>query len=344
MQLYRYILRRIGIAILVLFGVTLLTFYLSRGVPGVNPITAYVTPTTPISLYPQIARENGLDLPVYLQYFFYMKDLLVGNWGYSRSIGLPVTIAIENFFPATLELTIVAMIIAVVIGFALGLVSALNNGKWSDFLSRGISIESVSLPPFWIGIVFSLLFFFIGQYGLPTLPLDGRISQTLLLQNPVQPITGMFLIDSLLRGNIPFFVNALLHIILPALTLSLFPMGLIARTVRASVLDVLSQDHIVFALSKGLSRRTLITRHVIKNSLIAVLTILGLIFAVLLSGSVLVETVFAWPGMGQWAATSITSNDTAGIMGFTIVSASIFVFINLVVDIAYIFIDPRIRY
>jgi peptide/nickel transport system permease protein len=344
LKLYYYIIRRIGIAVLVLLGVTVLTFYLIRGLPGINPIVAYVTPTTPLNQYPIIAKEQGFDNPLYIQYFIYMKDLLTGNWGYSRSVDLPVTQAIESFFPATLELTLAALVLALAGGFGLGLISALRNRKWSDYVSRVISIESVSLPPFWLGIIFSLAAFYVGQSGLPTLPLDGRVSQLVLIQHPLTYITGLYLLDSLLTGNWPIFENAFLHLILPALTLSLFPMGLIARTIRASVLDVLSQDHVVFALSKGLSRRRLVWRHVIRNSLIAVLTILGLVVASLLGGSVLVESVFAWPGMGQWAANSITSNDTAGIMGFTILTAAAFVFINLTVDLAYLFIDPRIRY
>jgi ABC-type dipeptide/oligopeptide/nickel transport system permease component len=344
LKLYFYALRRIGIAVLVLLGITVLTFYLIRGLPGINPIVSYVTPTTPLNQYPIIAKEQGFDNPLYIQYFIYMKDLLTGNWGYSRSVDLPVTQAIESFFPATLELTLAALVVALIGGFGLGLTSALRNRKPADYVSRVISIESVSLPPFWIGIIFSLAAFYIGQSGLPTLPLDGRVTQLVLIEHPLTHITGLYLLDSLLTANWPVFENAFLHLILPALTLSLFPMGVISRTVRASVLDVLSQDHVIFALSKGLSRRRLIWSHVVKNSLIAVLTILGLVVATLLGGSVLVESVFAWPGMGQWAANSITSNDTAGIMGFTIVTAAFFVFINLAVDIAYVFIDPRIRY
>lgn len=322
----------------------MLTFFLMRGLPGINPIIPYVTPQTPLDQYPIIAKEHGLDLPVYLQYFYYMRDLLTGNWGYSKSVGLPVVRAIAAFFPATLELVLAAMLIAVVAGFGLGLVSALENRRWPDYLSRIFSIQIVSMPPFWLGILFSLVAYYVGQAGLPTLPLDGIISQSVLTLHPLQQITGMYLLDSLLTGNWAVFFDAFSHLILPSLALSLFPMGLIARTVRASVLDVLTQDHVVFALSKGLSTRRLIYRHIVRNSLISVLTILGLVVATLLGGSVLVESVFAWPGMGQWAANSITWDDTAGIMGFTIVVASAFVFINLAVDVAYMFIDPRVRY
>jgi len=321
-----------------------LTFFLMRGLPGINPIIPYVTPQTPLDQYPIIAKEHGLNLPVYLQYFYYMRDLLSGDWGYSKSVGLPVTQALATFFPATLELTLAAMLIAIVAGFGLGLVSALENRRWPDYLSRIFSIQIVSMPPFWLGILLSLAAYYVGQAGLPTLPLDGRITQSVLILHPLQQITGMYLIDSLFTGNLAVFSDAFSHLILPALALSLFPMGLIARTVRASVLDVLTQDHVVFALSKGLSTRRLIYRHIVRNSLISVLTILGLVVATLLGGSVLVESVFAWPGMGLWAANSITWDDTAGIMGFTIIVASAFVFINLAVDVAYMFIDPRVRY
>ena len=344
MRLLPYVLRRLALAILVLFGVTLITFYLSRGVPGISPLTPYITPQTPTSLYPAIIREHGLDQPVYLQYFYYIRDLLSGDWGYSRAVGLPVTQAIVEFFPATLELAIAALVIAVAFGFAFGILSALKNKRWPDYAGRVVSIESVSLPPFWLGLVLSIAAFDVGQAGFPTLPLGGRVDPTLLTTHPLSTITGMYTLDSLLTGNLPVFASSFLHLILPALTLSVFPMGLIARTVRASMLDVLSQDHVVFALSKGLGRWTLIYRHVVRNSLISVLTILGLVVATLFSGSVLVETVFAWPGLGQWAASSISWNDTAGIMGFTISVAAIFVLINLVVDVAYQFIDPRIRY
>ncbi len=333
-----------GTAVLVLLGITVLTFYLLRGIPGINPIIPFVTPQTPLDQYPIIAREHGLDLPIYLQYFYYMRDLLSGDWGYSRAVGLPVTQALASYFPATLELTISGLLIAVIGGFGLGLVSALRNRRLSDYASRIFSIQSVSMPPFWLGIILSLAAFYAGQNGLATLPLDGRVTQSVLILHPLTHVSGLYLLDSLLTGNWAIFSDSFLHLILPSLTLSLFPMGLIARTVRASVLDVLTQDHVVFALSKGLSRRRLIYRHVVRNSLISVLTILGLVVATLLGGSVLVESVFAWPGMGQWAANSINWNDTAGIMGFTIVTSSIFVFINLAVDIAYLFIDPRVRY
>ena len=162
--------------------------------------------------------------------------------------------------------------------------------------------------------------------------------------HPLHSITGLYLLDSLVGGNVAVFIDAFSHLVLPAVTLSFFPMGLIARTVRASTLDVLSQDHVVFALSKGLKRRDLVSRHVLRNSLISVLAVLGLVVGTLLGGSVLVETVFEWPGMGQWAASSISWNDTAGIMGFTIVVAFLFVTVNLTVDISYHFLDPRIRF
>src|SRR5437867_111358 len=176
LRLLSYVLRRMGLAVLVMVGVTFLTFYLSRGIPGISPLTPYVTPQTPTNLYPVIAREHGLDQPLYLQYFYYMRDLLSGNWGYSRAVGIPVIQALGDFFPATLELTIAALVIAVIFGFLLGLTSALRNRRWPDYVSRVISIESVSLPPFWLGLILSLFAFYLGQAGLATLPLGGRVS------------------------------------------------------------------------------------------------------------------------------------------------------------------------
>lgn len=258
---------------------------------------------------------------------------------------MPVTQAIASYFPATFELTVVALFISTTLGILLGTISALRSNELPDHAARIVSISTISVPSFWLGLILQFAFFFILKtHNLPYLPSSGRVSEQVALAHPLHVITGLYLLDSLLTGNWPFFVSALRHIILPAMTLALVTTGLKARVVRASILEVLHSDLVTAARARGVPQRVVIYRHVMRNALIPIVTVVGLSFAYLLAGTVLVESVFSWNGMGEWAAQAILNDDSAAVMGFTLFIAIIFVLINLFVDVAYTFIDPRIRY
>lgn len=329
---------------LIILGVTLLTFILTHAIPGVDPLAAYITQSTPISQYPAIAKYYGLDKPLYEQYFHYLWGLIHGDWGYSATASMPVTQAIEGFFPATFELTLVALVISTVLGIVLGTISAIKSNTLPDHASRIFSISTISVPSFWLGLLFQFVFFLqFKTHGLPFLPSSGRVSEMVALTHPLHKITGLYLLDSLVTGNWPFFYSALSHIILPALTLALVTMGIKARVVRASVLEVLNSEIVTAALARGVPWRVVVYKHVLRNSLVPIISVVGLSFAYLLTGAVLVETVFSWNGMGEWAANAILNNDSAAIVGFALFSAIIFVLINFLTDILYTFVDPRIR-
>ena len=303
----------------------------------------YTTPDTPISQYDEIARRHGFDKPLYIQYFHYMNSLLHGDLGYSRTSGAPTLIVILKLLPATLELTVVAFIMSVVMSIPLGILAAVRKNTITDKIIKGASLLSVSTPSFWFGLLLQFFFFFwLQQRGLPFLPSTGRISPILTAE--MGQITGLYIIDCILTFNVTGFFQSLKYLILPSMALSLFPLGLLIRVVRSSVIEVLDEDYIDFARSKGIPEKALILRHILKNALIPVVTVMGLIAGRMMGGSVIVENIFSWPGLGSWASRSILENDLSGIMGFTLTVAVFFVMINLIIDLTYSVLDPRIRY
>lgn len=327
----------------VLLGLTFITFTITH--IFTNPVNAYITYKTTPAQVEQIARAYGFNLPLPVQYFRYIIQLLEGNWGVSRSqSGVPVTTVIAQLFPATAELAIVAILIEIGIGLPLGIISAVRKDKLVDHVSRLFAISGVSLPVFWVGFLLQYLFSFQFRiWGLPYLPTTGRANVLILQAHPLQHITGLYLVDSLLTLNFPVFISSLSSIILPAFALAITGLGLITRITRSSMLEVLKQDYITLARAKGLSERTVIYKHALKNALIPALTIIGISVGYTLAGAPLVETVFSWPGIGRWAALAITSDDVASIMGFTIVVGLIFVVTNMIVDVVYSYMNPRIR-
>ncbi len=345
MKIYKYVLRRLLLALFVLLGVTILTFVLTRSLSRVDPIVIYVDLHTPVERYAQIRAQHGLDRPLYIQYGYYLRDLLRGDLGYARGSGAPVTVMMRRLLPATLELSIVAILFCIGIGVPLGLAAALRHGTRFDHAVRGLSIGAVSLPSFWFGLTAQLLFFYVLRvYGLPHLPSSGRIDESILLDRPLRESTGFLILDSLRQWHLPALQSTRQHLVLPGLTLALFPMGLLVRVVRVATLEVLAKEFVLFARSKGIAGYNLLVQHVLRNALIPVVTALGLITGRLVSGSVIVENVFSWPGLGSWAARSILSNDLAAVMGFVLVVTTAYVLINLLVDISYQWLDPRIRY
>jgi peptide/nickel transport system permease protein len=332
---------------LVLLGVSVTVFFLLRGMPGVDPLAAYITPGLPISqdALNTLRQQLHLDLPLPAQYLYYVADLLRGDWGFSRTAAQPVLEALLGRLPATVELAVVAVLLSTGIGIPAGIIAALRKDRAPDVIVRVVSIAGISFPVFWLGIILQLVFFYyLGQLGLPNLPSRGRVEDLVALQHPLVPLTGFYLIDSLVTGNLPFFVSSLRHLLLPAFALSLISLAAVVRIMRASMLEVLKQDYILLARSKGLPTGVIIIRHALKNAITPVLTTAGTTLGILLGGAVVVETVFSWPGTGLLAVQGILNNDSVLVVGFTLFVATMMVLVNLVVDILYAVVDPRVRY
>ena len=280
--------------------------------------------------------KYGLDQPLPVQYILYMKNLLQFDLGTSMRTNKPVLSELARCYPATIELALFAIVIAAILGVLFGIISAIRRNSILDQTVRAISVTGVSIPSFW----FALLVLYFFYYKLKLLPGPGRLSNAFTAPATV---TGMYVIDSLLEGNIPKALDAVSHLILPGTVLAAFTMGLITRTARSNLLDVMSTDYIRTAKAKGLSRPGLIIRHALGNALIPVLTVIGLGLGNLLGGMVLVETIFNWPGVGQFAYESVLSVDFPSIIGVALLIALNYMVINTVVDILYGIIDPRVR-
>jgi peptide/nickel transport system permease protein len=278
----------------------------------------------------------GLDQPLYDQYITYIGDLIHGDLGQSIRTGRPVAEDLWRFFPATIELGLFALTFAVVAGIPLGVLSAIYKDRWVDQVTRTLSIAGISTPAFWMGLLLILLFY--GKLGI--LPGSGRLDGG--VAEPTR-ITGLLLIDSLLAGNLQAFGSALRHILLPGFTLGFVHLGIVTRQIRSSMLEAMQEDYVRTARANGLPRRSVIMGHALRNALIPSVTMIGLAFGDLLYGAVLTETVFAWPGMGNYVVQSIDALDFPAIMGFTVVASAAYVVINLAVDLLYMFLDPQIR-
>lgn len=338
MELISYIIRRLSLSLLVIFGVSVLTFLLTWVVPS-NPALRWVGPH---ATQEQVARariELGLDKPVYVRYYKYVTNLLQGDWGISIRTHQPVLRDIATYLPASLELIIFGMLIAVIIGIPLGVISAARDGTIIDHLSRTLSIAGVALPTFWLGMILQLIFF----KQLKLFPLGGRIDTLVMVTYPVEHITGFYLVDSLITGNFVAFKSALMHIVLPAVTLAAYPLGLAVRMTRATMLEVLNEDYIRTERAYGLREAKILYKYALRNAIGPVLTVLALSFAYSLAGTFLIESVFSWPGLGNYAAKAIISVDYPAIMGITLLVALTYVILNLVVDLTLAFLDPRIR-
>lgn len=336
MKLRYYVIRRLLLMIPTLFGLSVLTFTISHVVPG-DPARLAAGPRATEEMVQVIVEEYGLNKPLHIQYLNYVGDVLQGNWGMSMVRQRPVATDLRKFFPATLELVIAAMGVAFVIGVPLGVISAVHRDRWQDRSSRIISLSGVSLPVFWLALVLQLVL----ARSLGLLPINGRFDVDIL---PPGRITGMYLIDSLLQADFQAFLISLRHIILPALCLSLGAMAGIARMVRSDVIEVLSSDFVTMERSLGLPERLVLAKYVMKNASIATLTMIGLYFGWSLGGSVLIEAVFDWPGIGSYAVQAAMATDFQPLMGVTLLTGFSFIFINLVTDVMYGFLDPRIRY
>ena len=286
-----------------------------------------------------IKIKYHLNEPLYIQYVYWLDDTLHGDLGYSKTARLPVVDAIAKKFPATFELALTATFISVMIGIFLGTISAVRANSLTDQTTRVISLIAVSIPVFWLGLILMVIFY--KQLGW--LPGAGRYSPDQFSLEDITQYTHFLTIDTLLNGNFRFFLNSVAHLILPSITLAFASTALIVRMMRSSMLEVLGAEYVRTARSKGLSENIVIRKHARRNALIPTTTVIGLSFGGLLGGAVLTESIFAWNGLGQWSADAAGDVDLAGIMGFTLLTAMVYVTANLVVDIVYAYLDPRVR-
>ena len=339
MSLQGYVVRRIFLLIPVLLGITVITFAISHLIPG-NPAALALGPHAHKEQIIAYRHELGLDKPVYVQYWIYLKGLLHGDFGQSLTTHRPVGEDLKEYFPATFELTLVAMIITVILGIPLGITSAARRNRWQDHVSRIFSLTGVSIPIFWLGLLLQMIF----SFYLGWLPMNGRVDTQIMAAHPLHYITGLYTVDSLLTGNWPVLVSCLKHLILPSFTLSYASLAIVTRMVRSSMLEVMGQDYIRTARSKGVRETLVIYKHSLRNALIPAVTVIGLTFGMLLGGAFLTEVIFSWPGLGRYAVGTITSLDFPAIMGVTLITAIAYVTANLLVDILYAILDPRIKY
>jgi peptide/nickel transport system permease protein len=330
----KFVVRRLLLLIPILLGLSILVFVWIRALPG-GPAEALLGERATPEAIAQIEEQYGLDKPVYVQYWEYVKTTVQGDLGTSVTTRQAVTDELKLRFPATIELTIAALIFAVSLGIPLGFVAAKKYGTYTDHASLVISLLGVSIPVFFLAILLKYVF----AVRLGWLPTVGRITATIDLEHP----TNFYLIDALLAGDLYAFWDVTKHLILPAIALGSIPLAIIARITRASVLDVQNEDYVRTARAKGLTPRVVDQRHIFKNALLPIVTIIGLQAGLLLSGAVLTETVFAFPGMGTWLVDAIKGRNYPVLQGGILFIALIFVMVNLLVDISYAFINPRIR-
>jgi len=330
-----YILRRIGLAGLMLFGLVCLTFVISNIAPS-DPAALAAGPDAGRSQIEQVRRDYGLDKPLHEQFMRYVTDLVRGDFGRSVATGRPVATDLARYFPATLELVILAMLMGVLLGVPLGVFAALRKDGPADHLTRIFAVSGIALPPFWFGLLLQLAF----AAWLGLLPTSGRLS---VFTEPPDGITGLLLLDSLLHGDFVLFREALSYIILPAIVLSLPCLASILRVNRSEMLEALRMDYIVAARAHGVTPWRLVMVHALKNAMLPTLAIIGLRWGWMMSSTVLVETVFDWPGIGLYAVSSAIAGDFKPVMGVTLIIGLNFMIANLIVDLLYGVLDPRLR-
>jgi ABC-type dipeptide/oligopeptide/nickel transport system permease component len=334
----RFLLDRFAGSLIVLLGVSVITFALARLIPS-NAAALYIGPRARPEDIARVTQQLGLDQPIPVQYLTYMRAMLSGDWGISIGTKQPVLDEILQRLPATLELIVAAMVIAIPLGIGLGVLSARWQGRPPDVVVRLVSIVGVSVPAFFLALLLQVMFFRV----LDVLPLAGRESSDLRFTDPIVPVTGFHLIDTIVTANWTGLADAAYHLILPAIALAAYPLGLIARMTRSSMLETLDQDYIRTAHAFGLRERLIDYRLALRNAVLPVMTVIGLTLGYLLTGSFFVEVVFNWPGLGTFAVHALLSVDYPSIMGIALLGAVGYVVINLLVDIFQAWLDPRIR-
>jgi len=336
-MLFRYLEQRLAFAGVALFGAILVAFLVAHLVPA-DPLAVVLsdTATKDPSIRAAYMKRWGLDRPLPEQFLFYLANVVHGDLGESFTTRRPVLRDLAQFLPATIELSCAAFAVSVVFGVPLGVWAALRHNRLADHAARLLSLVGAASPIFWTGLIALYIFYYVLRWAPGPGQLDPHLARP-------PAVTGFLIVDSLVAGRVDAFVSALGHIVLPALVLGWFIMGLTARTTRSSLLEVLSADYLRTARAKGLGEGRVIGLHALRNALIPVLTVTGLAFASLLSGAVLTETVFAWPGIGRYAVTAATRLDYPAILGVTLLTAVIYLSVNFIVDVLYSVLDPRIR-
>ena len=330
-----YIARRVLLLIPLLFGISLVTFIGMHVIPG-DASSALTGQGVTAADIARVRRQLHLDQPIVVQYGYFLAGIVHGDFGMSLRTHNPVLQDVAQALPTTIQLTLAALVIAVMVGVSVGIFAATHRGSFLDTISMSTVLVGVSMPVFWTGILLLILF----GATLQWLPIGGTLDNSVTLHR----ITGMTVLDSVLTGNVDALRSSVQHLILPAVTLALFPMASISRMTRTTMVEELGADHVRTARAKGLPRRAVVWKHALRNALIPVVTVIGLQLGLLLSGAVLTETVFALPGIGQLAVTSILYRDYSVVQGVVIIAAFLFVIVNLGVDILYALLNPRIEY
>ena len=336
MGLGRYVATRALLVLPTLLGVTLITFTLTNLLPG-NPALVKAGPLATPEHIREMERQMGLDRPVPMQYWRYLSGVLRGDFGESATTGRPVLDDFLQRVPATLELTLASMLIAIAVGIPLGVLAAVRRDGPLDHASRLLGVGGVAMPTFWTGLLAVYVFFY--HLGIAPPPL-GRLSPGVTAPTA---LTGLYTLDALLTGNWRVLGSAAHQLVLPALTLGFSVMAPVTRMVRATMLEILESDYVKAAWAAGLPRRTIVYGDALRNCMIPVITLIGVVFGFLMAGNVVVEIVFAWPGIGNYAVTSLLTKDAAPIQGFVLFVAVVYVLINFTVDVVYGLVDPRIR-
>ncbi|HYP22073.1 MAG TPA: ABC transporter permease [Actinomycetota bacterium] len=331
----RYVVRRLVLLVPILIGLSILVFVFVRSLPG-GPAIALLGERATQESVEAIERELGLDKPVHEQYLAYAGNLLSGDLGASIQTRRPVVDELKDRFPATIELGFAAMLFAILAGVPLGYVAAKRYQGFLDQSSLVLSLIGISFPIFFLALILKYVF----AVKLGWLPSIGRLDVTRTLEHP----TGFYTLDALIAGDFPAFMDAVRHLVLPAIALGTIPLAIVARITRAATLDVLSEDYVRTARAKGLAPSVVDRRHVMRNALLPVVTIVGLQTGLLLTGAILTERVFAWPGLGTMIINAISFRDYAVLQGGLVFFALIIVLVNLLVDVSYAFLNPRIRY
>jgi peptide/nickel transport system permease protein len=333
----RYLLRRVALAILVVFGVVVLTFVIARVVPG-DPAVSWAGPHASAQEIARVRHDLGLDRPLPTQIARYFAGVAHGDWGTSIHTHRAVLSDILDRAPASIELVVTALVIALVVALPLGLISARWSGRTPDGLIRIGAVLAVSMPAFWLALILQLVFF----QKLRLLPVAGQYDPNLDYTHPLTQYTRMPAVDALITGNWILFRSALAHLVLPAIVIASYPFGVITRMVRASELDSLGEDHIRAVRALGFPERSVFARFALKPALVPIVSVIALVFAYSLVNTFLVESIFDWPGLGSYAADSIASLDTPAVVGITLFIAIVYVLANLLVDVVQAWIDPRI--
>jgi peptide/nickel transport system permease protein len=332
-----YIARRLVLLLPVLLGVTLITFALTRIIPG-NPIAQLVSPLATPDQRQALIHQHGLDQPLVQQYYTYVKGLARGDLGTSFTTNQPVRVDLTSRFAATFELTFYAMLLALLVGVPLGIAGAVWRNGPADHAARILSVTGIALPVFWTGT--TLLYLLFTRWRLVSAPY-GRIDPSV---NPPHQYTGLYTVDALITGNWTALHSAASALLLPVVVLAFGALAPIARMTRSGMIEALESDYVRAARSLGLPGRTVVLRHALSNALLPLITIVATVYGYLLGGVVLVENIFAWPGLGRYVFTAITSSDYPAVQGFILYATTLYVLLFLIVDVLYIVVDPRLRH